>query len=106
MPPDTQLSTSPASPAPTPTPTAARQAPVPFRMSTAFAELILEDAPTEEFFRRFLLTVLKNSGAPGGAVWLIENKENKDNKEGQENICRSAAISSASKTSLLRCSRA
>ena len=78
MPPDTQLSTSPA--APTPTPTPARplaQAPaVPLRLSTAFAELILEDGPSEEFFRRFLMQVLKNSGAQGGAVWLAETKEN------------------------------
>ncbi len=44
------------------------------RVATAFAELILEDGPSEEFFRRFLLQVVKNSGATGGVVWLVEPK--------------------------------
>ena len=47
----------------------------PAREAPPAAPMILEDAPTEEFFRRFLLQVLKNSGAPGAAVWLIEAKE-------------------------------
>lgn len=82
MPPETQLSTSPAAPTPTPTPSAPRQQlAVPLRLSTAFAELILEDAPSEEFFRRFLLQVLQNSGAPGGALWLVEKKDNDSESE-------------------------
>jgi hypothetical protein len=72
-PPETQITTTTTPPVP------ARAAvvpavPAPGRISAAFVELILEDAPSEEFFRRFLLQVLKNSGASGGAVWLAETK--------------------------------
>jgi len=74
MPPETQLSTStPSSPVST-RPPAAAPAVTPGRMAAVFAELILDDAPSDEFFRRFLLQVVRTSAAGGGALWLVESK--------------------------------
>jgi hypothetical protein len=71
-PPETQLSPPPPAPTPPQAPVVVAQT----RMSSAFVDLILQDAPSDEFFRRFLLQVLKSSGAEGGAVWLVETKAN------------------------------